>query len=46
MEVIILYAGTLMPEESMLYDFSTETEGEGMILPIVSLEQVDYVWLP
>lgn len=45
-EVIILYAGTLMPEESMLYDFSTETEGEGMILPIVSLEQVDYVWLP
>ena len=45
-DVTILYQGTLIPEESLLYDFSTETEGEGMILPIVSLEQVDYVWSP
>ena len=45
-DVIIFYQGTLIPEESILYDFSTETEGEGMILTIVLLEQVDYVWGP
>ncbi|MCW5783039.1 MAG: hypothetical protein KIT39_06995 [Nitrospirales bacterium] len=45
-DVIIFYQGTLIPEESILYDFSTETEGQGMILPIVSPEVVDYVWAP
>jgi len=38
----ILYRGTLIPEESLMYDFSTKKEGEGMILPIVELTQVDY----
>lgn len=41
-EIIILYRGKLIPEESLMYDFSTEKEGEGMILPIVELTQVDY----
>ena len=40
--IIILYCGKLVPEESLMYDFSTEKEGEGMILPIVELTQVDY----
>jgi len=40
--IIILYRGTLIPEESLMYDFSTAKEGEGMILPIVELTQVDY----
>jgi len=40
--IIILYRGTLIPEESVMYDFSTTKEGEGMILPIVELTQVDY----
>ncbi|MEX2490178.1 MAG: hypothetical protein WD425_00300 [Nitrospirales bacterium] len=40
--IMILYRGTLVPEESLMYDFSTKQEGEGMILPIVELTQVDY----
>ncbi len=40
--IMILYRGTLIPEESLMYDFSTKKEGEGMILPIVELTQVDY----
>ena len=44
-EIMILYQGTLITEESLMYDFSTKKEGEGMILPIVQLTQVDY-YLP
>ena len=40
--IMILYRGTLIPEESLMYDFLTTHEGEGMILPIVELTQVDY----
>ncbi len=40
--IMILYRGTLISEESLMYDFSTKKEGEGMILPIVGLTQVDY----
>ena len=40
--IIILYRGTLIPEESFMYDFSTTNESEGMILPIVELTHVDY----
>jgi len=40
--IMILYSGTLVPEESLMYDFSTKKEGEDMILPIVELTQVDY----
>ncbi len=42
-DIQIVYSGSLMEAESVLYDFSTEKEGEGMILPIVILDQVDYV---
>lgn len=41
-EIMILYRGTLAHAESLMYDFSTQKEGEGMILPIVELTQVDY----
>ena len=40
--IIIMYRGILIPEESLMYDFSTNKEGEGMILPIVELTKVDY----
>ncbi len=43
--IMILYRGTLIPEESLMYDFSTKKEGEGMVLPIVELTQVDYFFL-
>lgn len=41
--ILILFQGRLIPEESLMYDFSTTKEGEGMILPIVELTQVDYI---
>lgn len=41
--ILILFQGKLIPEESMMYDFSTAKEGEGMILPIVNITQVDYI---
>ena len=41
--ILIVFQGKLIPEESLMYDFSTAKEGEGMILPIVELTQVDYV---
>ena len=40
--IMILYSGKLITEESLMYDFSTKKEGEGMILPIIKLTQVDY----
>ncbi len=40
--IMILYRGTLAYAESLMYDFSTKKEGEGMILPIVELTHVDY----
>ena len=43
--ILILFQGKLIPEESVMYDFSTAKEGEGMILPIVELTQVDYILL-
>ncbi len=41
--ILIMFQGKLIPEESMMYDFSTAKEGEGMILPIVNITQVDYI---
>lgn len=41
-EIVILNRGKLVSEESLMYDFSTKKEGEGMILPIVELIQIDY----
>ncbi len=42
-DIQIIYSGSLMEAESVLFDFSTEKEGEGMILPIVMLDQVDFM---
>lgn len=41
--IFILFQGHLIPEESLMYDFSIAKEGEGMILPIVNITQVDYI---
>ncbi len=41
--IFILFQGKLLPEESLMYDFSTAKEGEGMILPIVNITKVDYL---
>lgn len=40
--ITILFVGKLIPEESFMYDFSTVKEGEGMILPVVTVTKIYY----
>lgn len=42
-EVQVACTGRLIPEESLVYDFSHEEEGRGLIMPVVRLERVDYL---
>jgi hypothetical protein len=39
----VAMTGHLIPEESVIYDFSHEEEGQGLIMPVVQVEQVDYI---
>ncbi len=40
-QVSIVMVGTLIPNESIIYDFSHEEEGVGLIMPVVRVEQVE-----
>jgi hypothetical protein len=42
-EVVVVLVGTLIPNESIVYDFSHDEEGLGMVMPVVHIEQVGYV---
>ena len=42
-DVHVVMTGRLIPEESLVYDFSHEEEGRGLIMPVVRLERIDYV---
>lgn len=39
----IAMVGRLIPEESLLYDFSHDEEGVGIIMPVVRIERVEYL---
>lgn len=41
-EVDVVMTGRLIPEESLVYDFSHEEEGRGLIMPVVRLDRIDY----
>ena len=41
-ELIVAMTGRLIPEESIVYDFSHDQEGLGLIMPVVRVERVDY----
>jgi len=43
-EVIVVMAGALSPSESIIYDFSHDEEGVGLIMPVVRVEQVEVVF--
>jgi hypothetical protein len=45
-EVVVVMAGALIPTESIIYDFSHEDEGVGLIMPVVRVEQVEVVFKP
>lgn len=40
-EVFVVMTGALIPSESIVYDFSHEEEGRGLIMPVVRVERVD-----
>ena len=42
--VLVLMAGVLIPSESIIYDFSHEEEGVGLIMPAVRIEQVEVLF--
>lgn len=42
-DVMVVLTGTLLPTESIVYDFSHDEEGLGMIMPVVRIERVAYL---
>ena len=42
-DVTVAMTGRLIPDESVLYDFSHDQEGLGVIMPVVKIERLDYL---
>lgn len=42
-EIDVAITGRLIPTESLVYDFSHDQEGLGLIMPVVKVEHVDYL---
>jgi hypothetical protein len=42
-DVEIAMVGRLIPDESLVYDFSHDTEGLGIIMPVVRVERVEFL---
>ncbi|HET8579975.1 MAG TPA: hypothetical protein VFL31_03175 [Nitrospiraceae bacterium] len=42
-ELEVAMTGRLIPEESIVYDFSHDEEGRGLIMPVVQIERIDYL---
>lgn len=45
-EIMVLCIGTLVPNESVIYGFSHDGHQEGMILPVVSVQNILYILKP
>lgn len=45
-EIEVLMTGRLIPDESLVYDFSHAEEGQGLIMPVVRVERVDFLHHP
>lgn len=45
-EIDVVMTGRLIPQESIVYDFSHDEEGVGLIMPFVRVERVDFVMKP
>lgn len=43
-QVWVVMGGMLIPSESIIYDFSHEEEGVGLIMPVVRVEQVEVLF--
>lgn len=42
-DVTVAMTGRLIPEESIIYDFAHEEPGQGMIMPVVRVQRIDYL---
>jgi len=42
-DMTVAMTGRLIPDESVVYDFSHDQEGLGVIMPVVKVERVDYL---
>ena len=42
-EIDVTLTGRLIPDESIIYDFAHEEPGQGMVMPVVRVERVDYI---
>ena len=42
-DITVAMTGRLIPEESVVYDFSHDQEGLGVIMPVVKIERLDYL---
>lgn len=43
LEIDVVMTGRLVPEESLVYDFSHDQEGQGVIMPFVRVNRVDFL---
>jgi hypothetical protein len=43
-DITVVMTGRLIPEESVVYDFSHDQEGLGVIMPVVKIERLDYLF--
>jgi hypothetical protein len=42
-EIFVVMSGRLIPEESIVYDFSHDREGLGLIMPVVRVDRIEYL---
>ena len=42
-DITVAMTGRLIPDESIVYDFSHDQEGLGVIMPVVKVERLDYL---
>lgn len=42
-DIDIAMVGRLIPDESLVYDFSHDEEGVGIIMPVVKVERIEYL---
>jgi hypothetical protein len=45
-ELAVVFVGRLIPDESIVYDFSHDQEGLGLIMPFVRVEEIHYLLSP
>jgi hypothetical protein len=45
-QVIVAMTGRLVQDEALIYDFAHEVPGQGMVMPMVRVERMDYYLVP